>query len=128
LLPPSLPTQLSTYDDYIFVVNKNNDTKNHTKNKSDKWADDDEVTIRSAKIFPNTWRPEAMANITEDDDGETAIWTLPTDDLVRDKENKITYEVRIGKGVDSGDSIELPIFFDGPGMDFDFSSLFVQVK
>lgn len=42
----------------VWPLANKNDTKNHTKNKSDKFAGDDKVTINSARIFPNTWKPK----------------------------------------------------------------------
>jgi hypothetical protein len=50
---------------------------------------------------------------------QTAIFQLPQEDLVLNKEYKITYKVRVGKGVDSGTIIELPAVFEGPNLRFD---------
>jgi len=106
-LPPSSPTQLATDPswnacdfgfgfDMLTLKNSTKDGMNKT-DKADKWADDNDVTIRSAKISPNTWSPKVKANITEIDNGfQLASFVLPEDDLVLDKEYTITYE---GPGV-----------------------------
>ena len=103
-----------------------NDTKNKTSRHADKIAGDDEITIKSAKIFPNTWKPKAKANITETDGGDLAIFELDEDDVILDKEYKITYKVRVGRGIPSG-PLEIPIAFEGPGIGLD-EALMVLVK
>ena len=47
--------------------------------------------------------------------------------MVENKEYKITYKVRVGKGFDSGDIITLPLLFDGP-VDLVQDSVEVLVK
>ena len=54
------------------------------------------------------------AVITTNDDGQVGLITIPEDEVVENKEYKITYKVRVGKGFDSGDIITLPLLFDGP--------------
>lgn len=95
--------------------------KNNTKNKTskaDRHADDVGITIRSAKIFPNTWKPKAKANITELDNGELGVFLLAEDEAVENKEYKITYKVRVGKGIPSGDLVTIPIALSGPNFGF----------
>lgn len=70
------------------------------------------------------------ADITESDvtnEGQTALYTLPTDELVLNKEYKITYKVRIGRGVESGITVDIPVALAGPGFGFD-RTLEVLVK
>jgi len=60
-----LPLQCSSFKNAEFLFNnypgmsasfnKGNETTNKTK--SGKEADDKSITLKSAKIFPNTWRP-----------------------------------------------------------------------
>jgi hypothetical protein len=47
-------------------------------------------------------------------DGQVGLITIPEDEVVENKEYKITYKVRVGKGFDSGDIIPLYLLFDGP--------------
>lgn len=129
--PPSNPTQLATDPswsacDFGFgfdmqtMTLKNSTKAGHNKtDKADKFADDNEVTIRSAKIFPNTWSPKVKANITEiDNDFQLASFVLPEDEVTLDKEYKITYKLRIGKGFPSG-LLRIPVAFDAPGAGLD---------
>lgn len=71
----------------------------------------------SSYPYPVSAPHRQKANITAAVDtatGETAVWTLPEVGLVLDKEYKITYKVRVGKGFGSGYIITLPLLFDGP--------------
>eukprot|EP00624_Nannochloropsis_granulata_P005043 evm.model.NODE_35720_length_30909_cov_25.476009.1 len=103
-----------------------NSTKNSTS-KADKNADDIGVTIKSAKIFPNTWKPKESANITSSEEGDVAIFELPQEGLDLNREYKITYKVRIGRGIASGTVITLPFNFNGPNVGFE-DDLEVLVK
>ena len=58
--------------------------------------------------------------------GETATIELDEDDVILDKEYKITYKVRVGRAVPSG-TFPIPIAFEGPGM-FLSDSLEVLVR
>ena len=60
-------------------------------------------------------------------DRETAVFTIPENGLKLDKEYKITYKFRVGRGVSSG-LIKFPLAFNGPNMDLDVDELFVRVK
>jgi hypothetical protein len=60
-------------------------------------------------------------------DRETAVFTIPENGLKLDKEYKITYKFRIGRGVSSG-LIKFPLAFDGPEMELDVDELSVRVK
>lgn len=66
------------------------------------------------------------AEIEQLGEGELAFFELPEDDVVLDKEYKITYKVRIGKGVDSGLFV-FPTFLTGPGLSL-IENLEVLVK
>jgi len=46
------------FDSVFGFQSNSNHTKKNKTDKADKWADDTGVTIRSAKIFPNTWKPK----------------------------------------------------------------------
>ena len=63
--------------------------------------------------------------MTETVTGETAIFTLPEDGLVFNKEYKIQFKVRVGRDV-SG-HLAIPVAFAGPGMSLD-KPVFVEVK
>ncbi|GAB5037096.1 Hypothetical protein NocV09_06100040 [Nannochloropsis oceanica] len=105
--------------DSDFTPLSNADKIKHNKtSKADKHANDLGVTIKSAKIFPNTWRPKESANITSTDEGDVAIFELPQDGLTLNREYKITYKVRVGRGIPSGTVLELPFNFNGPDMGF----------
>ncbi|KAM3569024.1 hypothetical protein VYU27_008868 [Nannochloropsis oceanica] len=91
------------------------------KSKTDKWADDVGITIKSAKILPNTWKPKVSANMTSTVDGDYAIFELPQDGLDLNREYKIVYKVRVGRGIPSGTFIELPYNFDGISFGDDFA-------
>jgi hypothetical protein len=95
---------------------KNSTKAGHNKtDKADK-TDDNKVTIRSAKIFPNTWSPKVKASITEIDDGfQLANFVLPEDGVTLNKEYKITYKLRVGKGF-PGDHVYIPVAFDVHGV------------
>ncbi|GAB5037868.1 Hypothetical protein NocV09_11700060 [Nannochloropsis oceanica] len=107
------------FDSVFGFQSNSNHTKKNKTDKADKWADDTGVTIRSAKIFPNTWKPKLSANITSTDDGDVAIFELPQDGLTLNREYRITYKVRVGRGIPSGDTIPLPFAFNGPNVDGD---------
>ena len=64
-LHPSTSPQLTTDPDGEFdfgfgPFSSTNKTKRNktAKSKTGKWADDVGVTIKSAKILPNTWKPK----------------------------------------------------------------------
>ena len=73
-------------------------------------------------LFPFSFRLSAE---------ETAVnelsWTLPTDGLVLNKEYKVSYKIRVGKGVEPGTVVDIPVMVDGPGINLD-EVLEVQVK
>lgn len=85
----------------------------------------DKVTINSARIFPNTWKPKQKANITA---AVAGLWTLPTVGLVLDKEYKITYKFRVGKAFNSGDLIGLTSYYRSSNLGPITGNLTVQVK
>ena len=68
------------------------------------------------------------ANVTSTEDGDTAIFELPQDGLVLNREYKITYKVRIGRGIPSGEIIMLPFAFRGPNMGTEDEVVEVLVK
>ena len=78
-------------------------------------------------LFPLSHR-RLSANVTEAaPDRETAVFTIPENGLKLDKEYKITYKFRVGRGVSSG-LIKFPLAFDGPAMELDVDELLVRVR
>jgi hypothetical protein len=67
------------------------------------------------------------ANITSSEEGDVAIFELPQEGLDLNREYKITYKVRIGRGIASGTVITLPFNFNGPNVGFE-DDLEVLVK
>ena len=71
-------------------------------------------SLSSPFLFPVSSRLSA-----EETDVNELSWTLPTEGLVLSKAYTISYKIRVGKGVDPGTVVDIPVMVKGPGIDVD---------
>lgn len=94
---------------------KHNSSSSHDDNSMSKSKsfgkgsyDPEDVTVRSSKLTPQTWKPRLTYDV--EDDGNT-VWTIPEEDTVLDKQYKVTTKYYVGKELESGDEIAFVINF-----------------
>ena len=68
---------------------------------------------------PRPFSPFSFRLSADVTDMDELTWTLPTESLVLNREYRISYKVRVGKGVESGSIVSIPVSLDGPGFGLD---------
>ena len=102
LSSPCSVTQLRYCNNGNRCLSRRDLSSNTQKSHLGKSSSTDDLSFRSASLFPN-FKPKANVTVDVRDSFTDVVWTLPIADIEEMKRYSFTVKLKLGPNVDSGD-------------------------